>query len=89
MVDQKTDEGLSRTYRLENQCLCYSPFGNYRPWTYRVIPFLVINIIDMTTLEIVLFIGLAVWIGTVVMKSDKLIRDIHRRLDEIEKHLEY
>ncbi len=43
----------------------------------------------MTTLEIVLFIGLAVWIGTVVMKSDKLIRDIHRRLDEIEKHLEY
>lgn len=41
----------------------------------------------MTTLEIVLFIGLAIWIGGIVMRSDKLIRDIHRRLDEIEKRL--
>ena len=41
----------------------------------------------MTTLEIILFIGLGIWIGAIVMKSDSLIQDIHRRLDEIEKHL--
>lgn len=38
----------------------------------------------MTTVEIFLFILLAIWIGAVVMKADKLISDIHKRLNEIE-----
>lgn len=38
-------------------------------------------------MTIILLIGLAIWIGATVMKSDKLISNIHKRLDEIEKRL--
>lgn len=41
----------------------------------------------MITLEVILFVGLAIWIAGIVMRSDKLIRDIHRRLDELEERL--
>lgn len=42
----------------------------------------------MTTLEIALFVGLAIWIGAAVARADRLISDIHNRLDDIEERLE-
>lgn len=41
----------------------------------------------MTTLEIILFIILATWMGAVVMRADKLIKDIHERLKELENEI--
>lgn len=41
----------------------------------------------MTTLEIILFIAIFIWLGAVIMRADNLISDIQKRLDEIEKHL--
>jgi len=38
-------------------------------------------------MEIFLFIILFVWLAAVVIKADKLISNIHKRLDEIEKNL--
>lgn len=42
----------------------------------------------MIVLEIVLFVGLAIWIGAAVARADRLISDIHGRLDDIEERLE-
>ena len=41
----------------------------------------------MTTIEIVLFVILFLWLGAVVARADKLIKDIHNRLDDIEEKL--
>lgn len=41
----------------------------------------------MTTLELITFIVLAVWIGATVIRADRLISDIHKRLEEIEESL--
>jgi len=42
----------------------------------------------MTNLEISLFVALAVWIGAVVMRSDNLISDLKKRLEEVEKRID-
>lgn len=39
----------------------------------------------MTTLEIILFAVLFIWVSAIVMKADKLITNIHKRLEELER----